>query len=145
MPIVTSDDGSSVTLLGQTENHGVGGSIPSLATWVLSRRDSDPIRPDHPSGRRPLGWELRNRPAILDTVITRYVEHALRRARYRRVDGSYCATVPGLRGVIATGTTREVCRAQLSEVVEEWVLVRVARGLRVPPLDGATIEVKKAS
>ncbi len=81
----------------------------------------------------------------LCSVITRYLERALRRARYRRIDGIYCATVPGLPGVIATGSTREACRAQLSEVVEEWVLVRVARGLRVPPLDGATIEVRKAS
>ena len=62
------------------------------------------------------------------------------------VDGHvFCATVPGLRGVIATASSLEACRDELAEVVEEWVLVRVARGLRVPPLDGVAIEVKKAS
>ena len=78
-------------------------------------------------------------------MITRYLDRALRRARSREVDdGTFCATVRGLRGVIATGTSLESCRDELAEVVEEWVLVRVARGLRVPTLDGATVEVKKA-
>ncbi len=79
-------------------------------------------------------------------VITRYIDQALRRARYKLVDGGvYCATVPGLRGVIATGATLEDCRDQLAEVVEEWVLVRVARGLSVPRLGGVTVEVRQAS
>ena len=79
-------------------------------------------------------------------MITRFLDRALRRAQYRQVDGgTFCATVSGLRGVIATGPSLEACRDQLAEIVEEWVLVRVARGLRVPALDGVTIEVKKAS
>ena len=79
-------------------------------------------------------------------MITRYIDQALRRARYRQVDGGlYCATVPGLRGVIATGSTLEICRDQLAEVVEEWILVRVARGLSVPRLGGVTVEVRQAS
>lgn len=78
-------------------------------------------------------------------MITRYLDRALRRARYTQLeDGSFCATVPGLRGVIGTGDTLEACRDQLAEVVEEWVLVRVARGLSVPALDGERIVVRKA-
>jgi predicted RNase H-like HicB family nuclease len=49
-------------------------------------------------------------------------------------DGSFCATVRGLRGVIAVGDSREACRRQLGEVVKEWLLVRVDRGLDVPAL-----------
>ncbi len=78
-------------------------------------------------------------------MITTYLDKALRRARYQQVDGVFCATVPGLPGVIATAPTLEACRDQLAEVIEEWVLVRVARGLRVPPLGGIKVEVKKAS
>jgi predicted RNase H-like HicB family nuclease len=79
-------------------------------------------------------------------MITNYLDKALRRARYKQVDGGvFCATVPGLQGVIATGVTLETCRDELAEVVEEWILVRVARGLRVPPLGGVKVEVKKAS
>lgn len=65
------------------------------------------------------------------------ITNALRRARYEVVDDMYCATVPGLRGVVATGPTVEVCRTQLAEVIEGWVYVRVAQGLRVPTIGGA--------
>ena len=79
-------------------------------------------------------------------MIIRFLDRALRRAQYRQVDeGTFCATVTGLRGVIATGSSLEACRDHLAEVIEEWVLVRVARGLRVPTLDGVTVEVRKAS
>jgi predicted RNase H-like HicB family nuclease len=79
-------------------------------------------------------------------VILKYIDKALRRARYTQPDtGVFCATVPGLRGVIATASTLETCRDQLAEVIEEWVLVRVARGLSVPSIGGVTVSVKKAS
>ena len=79
-------------------------------------------------------------------MISRYVERALERAQYRLFDdGTFSATVRGLRGVIATGTSLEACRRDLAEVVEEWVLVRIARRLNVPALDGVTLSVRRAS
>ena len=79
-------------------------------------------------------------------MITRYLAHALERAQNRSLkDGTFAATVRGLRGVIATGATLEACRSELTEVIEEWVLVRVANGLAIPSLDGATIRVRRAS
>lgn len=78
-------------------------------------------------------------------MIQRYIDVALRRARYRKLDdGSFAATVPGLRGVIAVGSRRESCRDQLVEVIEEWILVRVARGLAVPALGGVRVRVRRA-
>ncbi len=79
-------------------------------------------------------------------MVSEYVRAALRRARYEKLeDGSYCATVPGLRGVIAVSPTLEGCREQLTEVFEEWILVRVAKGLSIPSLGGRRITVRKAS
>lgn len=79
-------------------------------------------------------------------MISQYVQNALDRARYRQLeDGSFCVTVPGLRGVIATARRLEDCRGRLAEVIEEWVLVRVAHGLSVPPIGGHRIVVRKAS
>ena len=79
-------------------------------------------------------------------MIRDYLDRALGRARYTQLeDGSYCAEVRGLRGVIATGTTIEICRKDLEAVIEEWILVRVARGLAIPALDGVKIQVSKAS
>jgi len=78
-------------------------------------------------------------------MIRRYLDAALDRARYTELeDGGYCVEVRGLRGVVATGRTLEICREQLQEVVEEWVLVRVARGLDVPALGGNRIRIRKA-
>ena len=78
-------------------------------------------------------------------MISRYIEKALDLGRYELLeDGTFCATVPRLRGVIATGRSLEACRRELAEVVEEWVLVRVARGLSVPRLGGIRIRVSKA-
>jgi predicted RNase H-like HicB family nuclease len=71
-------------------------------------------------------------------MIRGYLDEALKRARYTLLeDGSYCAEVRGLRGVLATGRTLEACRTALQDVVEEWVLIRVARGLTVPALSVA--------
>jgi predicted RNase H-like HicB family nuclease len=50
----------------------------------------------------------------------------------------------GLRGVLATGETLEECRNQLAAVVEEWVLVRVAKGLSAPRLGKIAIRDSQA-
>jgi predicted RNase H-like HicB family nuclease len=79
-------------------------------------------------------------------MIRQYVDAALRGARYDKLeDGSFCGEVPRLRGVLASADSLEECRDQLAEVIEEWVLVRVARGLRVPPVAGIEVRVKRAS
>ncbi len=78
-------------------------------------------------------------------MIREYLDAGLSRARYTQLeDETYAAEVPGLRGVIATGPTLEACRKALEEVIEEWVLVRVARRLDVPPLGSVRIRVRKA-
>ena len=78
-------------------------------------------------------------------MIRQYVDEALRGARYDKLkDGTFYGEVPRLRGVLAAGETLEECRNQLAEVVEEWVLVRVAKSLSVPPLGKIAVKVKKA-
>jgi predicted RNase H-like HicB family nuclease len=78
-------------------------------------------------------------------MIRGYLDEALRRARYSQLeDGSYAAEVRGLKGVIATASTLEECRETLQEVIEEWVLVRVSRGLDIPSVGGVKIRIRKA-
>jgi len=85
-------------------------------------------------------------PAWSAALITDYINEALHRARYFVVDGdTFCGTVPGLPGVIATGATLEACRDQLAEVVEEWVLVRVSQRLSAPRLGSARVQVRRTS
>lgn len=78
-------------------------------------------------------------------MIREYIERALHRAAYDKIeDGSFVGEVPGLQGVLANASTLETCREQLAEVIEEWVLVRVARGLKVPSLGGIRVAVTGA-
>ena len=78
-------------------------------------------------------------------MIRDYLDEALRRAKYSALeDGSYAAEVKGLKGVIATGPTLEACRGALQEVIEEWILVRVSRGLDIPSVGGVKIRIRKA-
>ncbi len=68
-------------------------------------------------------------------MIQQYVDQALRRARYDKLDNNtYVAEIVGLQGVIGTGDSIESCRDELVEVIEEWVLVRISQGLPVPEI-----------
>jgi hypothetical protein len=46
---------------------------------------------------------------------------------------------------MALGRSLAQCRKQLAEVVEEWIVVRVARGLDVPKLGGVSVGIRKSS
>jgi predicted RNase H-like HicB family nuclease len=75
-------------------------------------------------------------------MFSEYIQAALARAEYVPIEkGDYCATVPGLRGVIATGETIEECRKDLIEVLEGWIALRLRLGMAIPPIGGKTIEV----
>ena len=77
-------------------------------------------------------------------MFSEYIDAALRRAKYETLEnGTYMATVDGLRGVIATGETIEACRVDLIEVIEEWITIRLQRGLDIPALDGNAISVSQ--
>lgn len=69
-------------------------------------------------------------------MICDYVQAALQRARCELIEDEepFYGEVPELQGVWATGKTLEECRQQLAEVVDGWVLIRLARGLIIPPL-----------
>ena len=78
-------------------------------------------------------------------MIVEYIEAALARARYEiiRDEEPYYGEVPGLKGVWATGKTLEECRKKLSEVIEGWIIVRIRKGLPIPPLGRYRIKEPK--
>jgi predicted RNase H-like HicB family nuclease len=69
-------------------------------------------------------------------MIVEYIEAALARANYEiiRDEEPYYGEVPNLRGVWATGKTLEECRKKLAEVIEGWIIIRLKKGLPIPPL-----------
>ncbi len=69
-------------------------------------------------------------------MLIEYIEAALARARYEIIDDEepYYGEIPELKGIWATGKTLEECRKRLSEVIEGWIIVRLKKGLSIPPL-----------
>jgi predicted RNase H-like HicB family nuclease len=73
-------------------------------------------------------------------VIGDYIAVALSRATFEKLeDGTVYAEVPELQGVWANADTEEETRAELAEVVEEWVLLRISQGLPVPNIAGVGV------
>ncbi len=75
-------------------------------------------------------------------MILQYIEKALSHARYEIIEdrNPYYGEVPELPGVWATGPTLEECRKNLIDVIEGWIIVRLKRGLPIPPIDNYTID-----
>ncbi len=76
---------------------------------------------------------------------TAYIQAAMRHARYEILpdDGSYYGEIPGFRGVLANAHTLEDCREELQSVLEDWILVRVSKNLRLPWSMGSSWRSKK--
>lgn len=76
-------------------------------------------------------------------MLTRYIQGAMRRARYEILpdDGTFYGEISGFDGVYANADTLEACREELEEVLEEWILLRVSRHLPLPTVDGIEIKI----
>lgn len=75
-------------------------------------------------------------------MVTEYIEAALAVARYELIEDEtpYYGEIPGLEGVWASGATLEECRSSLKEALEGWIVIRLRRGLDIPPVQGRRIE-----
>lgn len=80
-------------------------------------------------------------------MILSYIAKAMRHAKYEILadDGTYYGEIPECQGVYANASTLEECRDILSEVLEEWIVLRIHRNLPLPVIDGAQIRVEKVA
>jgi predicted RNase H-like HicB family nuclease len=78
-------------------------------------------------------------------MITSYIRAAMGQAKYEILadDGTFYGEVPGFDGVYSNADNLEACRAELEEVLEEWILFRVSRGLPLPVVDGIELTIKE--
>ena len=74
-------------------------------------------------------------------MILEYITAALEHARYEIIedDEPYYGEIPELPGVFATSRTLEGCRRTLAGVIDEWLIIRLRRGLPIPPIGGRTV------
>ena len=80
-------------------------------------------------------------------MLTKYLEAALRHAHYEILadDGTFYGEIPECRGVYANAHSLEECRAELSEVLEDWLLFRIHKNLALPKIDGLELKVEEES
>jgi len=75
-------------------------------------------------------------------MLIQYIKTALEYAKYEIIDDEepYYGEVPELQGVWASGKTLEECRKNLEEVVDEWIIIKLRKGLLIPPIGNFNIE-----
>ena len=80
-------------------------------------------------------------------MLTSYIRAAMRRAKYEILsdDGSFYGEIPGFEGVYANAKNLEACREELEEVLEEWILFRVSRNLKLPVVNGIRLRIKEVA
>jgi predicted RNase H-like HicB family nuclease len=75
-------------------------------------------------------------------MLIKYIHAALEHAKYEIIDDEepYYGEVPELQGVWASGKTLEECRKNLEEVIDEWIIIRLRKGLPIPLIENLNIE-----
>ena len=78
-------------------------------------------------------------------MILKYISVAMDQAHYEFLKGDkkFYGEIPSCKGVYATGKTLEECRRELAEVLEDWILLRVAKNLSIPMIKGIRLNVKE--
>jgi len=76
-------------------------------------------------------------------MLTEYIAKAMEQAHYEIMENArYWGEIPALQGVWAEGPTLEQCRQTLREVLEDWLLVGLRRGHRIPVVEGIDLNQK---
>jgi predicted RNase H-like HicB family nuclease len=80
-------------------------------------------------------------------MLRQFIAAAMDIATYEIIDDgtTFYGAIPGFEGVYADAPTLERCRTELEEVLEEWVLFRVSRGLPLPSVGGLELNIRKVS
>ncbi len=66
-------------------------------------------------------------------MLTDYLHEALAGAIMEQMENGHCfASIPQFPGVWSEAKTTEKCRVELAEVLEEWVILSLKRGDRLP-------------
>ena len=80
-------------------------------------------------------------------MLTKYIKAVMGQATYEILpdDGTVYGSIPGFQGVWANAPSREGCRQELEEVLEEWILFSVSRQLPLPVVGGIELTIKEVA
>ena len=66
-------------------------------------------------------------------MLIKFIEKNLAKAKYKILDdGSYFGEIPCFKGVWANDKNLEKCRAELEEVLEEWLILKIRDDDKIP-------------
>lgn len=75
-------------------------------------------------------------------MLSDYVEQALDRAAYDKLeDGTFAGRISGCDGVVAFGSSLRECADELRSTLEEWILVGLKLGHRLPVMGEIDLNV----
>jgi len=75
--------------------------------------------------------------------LTDYIDSALTEAVYDKLeDDSFVGRIPKCKGVIAFAKTLRECEEELRSTLEEWILVGLKLGHRLPVINGISLNRK---
>ena len=80
-------------------------------------------------------------------MLTKYLRAAMAHAKYEILsdDRTFYGEIPGFNGVYANASSLEACREELEEVLEEWILFRIAKNLPLPVIEGIELTIKEVA
>ena len=81
------------------------------------------------------------------TMLNDYIRAAMRKTKYVIIpdDGTFYGSIPGFQGVWANAVNLEDCRNELSEVLEEWILLHLRDNDPLPEIEGKNLSVDRVS
>ncbi|MGB0385378.1 MAG: type II toxin-antitoxin system HicB family antitoxin [Ardenticatenaceae bacterium] len=75
-------------------------------------------------------------------MLTAYMQAAMRHAEYEMIeDNTFFGEIRGFQGVYANTDTLELCREQLQEVLEGWIMLGLRLGHHLPEVDGVRLDL----
>ncbi|HWN95425.1 MAG TPA: type II toxin-antitoxin system HicB family antitoxin [Methylomirabilota bacterium] len=73
-------------------------------------------------------------------MLSEYIHRAMRKAHYEMMEnGRYFGAIPGCDGVWAEAKTLESCRDALQGTLEDWLLLGLQLGHRLPIISGINL------
>ncbi|MHB9005174.1 MAG: type II toxin-antitoxin system HicB family antitoxin [Coriobacteriia bacterium] len=76
-------------------------------------------------------------------IITDYIDILLSLAEYDKLeDGTFAGRIPKCKGVISFGNTLKVCQDELRSTLEDWILVGIKFGHKLPVIGEINLNKK---
>jgi len=70
-------------------------------------------------------------------MLITYIQNAMRLAKYEILEnGQYYGEIPGFQGVWAQAENLETCRDELQSVLEDWLILGLRMGHKLPVVAG---------